>query len=375
MLATIRFFTTAATVLSASALTTTPAYAHDDEPIVSGGGLYEDLIKSCADELEAGALPLTGWLSSGSEFSIWPRAHRDDVAPVACADFTWLKMRVTSSYFTFEVEGVDRDAANDWDCNHSTVSFGLYHEEADGHFTWTGGGSFYGNWENGACSYTTSGFPSGTTQWGNPIAGKPTNASGEYRVAFYQWAHNDPGIGHPTDYCPDGSGVQAENCHLPLRVSTLGDLAFPEFNFTSNWDGETFFEGTAGDDFMRGDSFYMFGMDGDDFLMPSDPTSMLFGGYGSDTYFWGHQSGDVVVYDREFAPQPHPSFDRVLFDGTVSAEDVSFERVGNDLRVVLSDSGATLDVWGYFTGPEYQVERFQLPDGTVLDMDALLLGL
>ena len=130
--------------------------------------------------------------------------------------------------------------------------------------------------------------------------------------------------------------------------------------------------GDEGNDTVRGsrvaDRLYGLGGDdrilakaGDDLINGGAGNDTLEGGEGSDTYLfaagWGH---DTVIDDGTVAGD----LDRVLFGSGIGAEDLIFERSGQDLLVRHGGGADSITVSGWYQGN--QVESFTTGNGETL---------
>jgi Ca2+-binding RTX toxin-like protein len=122
-------------------------------------------------------------------------------------------------------------------------------------------------------------------------------------------------------------------------------------------------QGTAGDDVLLGystaDTFN--GKEGND---------TLYGGAGNDTYLFGRGSGQDTIIDRDTT---EGNLDAIVMASDIAPEDIILGRNGEDLIVVINDTGDSLTVKNWFLNEsaEYRVERMQFADGTVWDVRAI----
>lgn len=155
-------------------------------------------------------------------------------------------------------------------------------------------------------------------------------------------------------------------------------------------DGADYLDGQAGNDYLSGgggaDRLYdtsgantFDGGDGNDMLMSASTTAFVgpntyIGGQGNDTIF-GSRGGDTYIFglgDGQDIVRENPygsGTDVVQFSPGLSAADFAASRSGTSL--VLSHANGldklTFENWFYTTsGTEYQVERFEFADSTVL---------
>ncbi len=123
-------------------------------------------------------------------------------SPQSCSEFTWVKVHGTAG-FGASIRWGGPVIPNAWDCTHSTLSWAIYRKNANGAWFLLNGGETFGNLPEGTntCRYNNSGEPGGTGVYSmtDPGATGPT----EYRIAFYLWSHDDPGLGHNLNACSD----------------------------------------------------------------------------------------------------------------------------------------------------------------------------
>src|SRR5262249_47825965 len=87
---------------------------------------------------------------------------------------------------------------------------------------------------------------------------------------------------------------------------------------------------------------------GDDLLNGGAGNDTLIGGAGNDTYVFGLGSGQDTLDNSGGGT------DRVLLGTGISAADLSFVKVGNDLQVLIAGVSDTLTVKNWFVGAAYQ---------------------
>ena len=141
--------------------------------------------------------------------------------------------------------------------------------------------------------------------------------------------------------------------------------------------GNTIYAG-AGDDVVWGrlDNDVIYGEDGNDVLNGNDGNDILdggtgnntlYGGNGDDTYLLGFGGGHNYVEDNSGA-------NVIELKEDVSRSDVTFERIGNDFQVRLSD-GSTLRVYNGGNGnyPSYHMTTIRFANGVDADIDVAAL--
>jgi len=155
-------------------------------------------------------------------------------------------------------------------------------------------------------------------------------------------------------------------------------------------DGNDTLVGDAGDDILYGDddndllqggsgADRLYGGNGNDTLDGGQGNDTLMGDSGADTYLFGYGSGQDLVnnYDEDTLGT---YADSILLGAGITAANVAFLHVGNDLVVSLNGTDDRLTVGGYFLGDGTSLSRLEIvrfADGTSLsyaDVKALTLS-
>ncbi|MEW6740894.1 MAG: calcium-binding protein [Nitrospirota bacterium] len=155
--------------------------------------------------------------------------------------------------------------------------------------------------------------------------------------------------------------------------------------------GGDILDGGMGDDYLYGEegNDVLDGGDGNDTIHAGTGDDILNGGAGndvliggtmsgytpnspngSDTYKFGRGSGQDTIIDRDASSG---NVDTILLNPDITPSDIKLQHIGEDL--VLSITGTedklTVSKWFWNDSREWQVERIQFADGTVLDVDAI----
>ncbi len=138
-------------------------------------------------------------------------------------------------------------------------------------------------------------------------------------------------------------------------------------------DGNDTLVGTTGADTLEGDN-------GDDRLDGGGGNDTLDGGDGKDTYAFGRQSGQILILDAHVSAQPETQVDTLELGTGIAPTDVTLERDGNDLVVVLDHSPTQARIGGYFNtqsaldpvakttyAADRKIEAVKFSSGTVWD--------
>lgn len=163
-------------------------------------------------------------------------------------------------------------------------------------------------------------------------------------------------------------------------------------------EGQGVLDGGAGNDEIRGQgSDTLLGGSGDDILVANtDPwqetsnileggigNDQLFGSYGNDTYRFNLGDGQDTLTETpegEAYSNISPSIDTLEFGQNISAGDLAFTRVGDDLQISHANGTDGILVENWFQEPtnHYKVNNFVFADGTVwsdLDVEEASISL
>ena len=180
---------------------------------------------------------------------------------------------------------------------------------------------------------------------------------------FTETARNADGNDHVKD-SPHGSWEE----HIPGQLAmedlkNLGDADFDDVVFTVELD-EPEGDVSPGDDQIFGGAGedWLFGGGGDDLLVGGADNDVLTGGEGSDTYQFAKGDGYDVV--RNYAADG--ATDRLVFTD-VDADDLWFERQGDDLSISVIGQADRVSVQDYFLDPVYAHVEIVSGDGQVLE--------
>ena len=104
---------------------------------------------------------------------------------------------------------------------------------------------------------------------------------------------------------------------------------------------------------------------GNDVLLGGSGNDVLTGGGGSDTYQFGHGGGqDRIVNGTAASTGPSGELD---FGAGIKADQLWFQRNGNDLSISVMGSHDQVTVGGWFGGAGAQLTDIKLADGTKID--------
>ena len=140
---------------------------------------------------------------------------------------------------------------------------------------------------------------------------------------------------------------------------------------TGSADADTIY-GLGGNDNLSGgngdDS--LFGGDGDDYLNGGNDNDTLVGGAGNDTLIGG-RGADTYRFSQGFGQDTLTDYDytagvvdRIVFDASITAADISFTRVASKLIITVGTSGDTITSNYWFNNAYYKIEEIVFEDGS-----------
>ncbi|MEY8238769.1 MAG: calcium-binding protein, partial [Cycloclasticus sp.] len=120
--------------------------------------------------------------------------------------------------------------------------------------------------------------------------------------------------------------------------------------------GNDVLNGQDGDDTLYGDA-------GDDVLIGGAGNDTLDGGTGNDRYLFGTGDGQDVL--NNYDPYGATAYsDTVVFGEGITLDDLSLVKSGNHLIIQLNGSEDQITVIDWFKSALYQLDQFELADGT-----------
>lgn len=136
-------------------------------------------------------------------------------------------------------------------------------------------------------------------------------------------------------------------------------------NTLSGMAGNDVINGEAGDDTLYGgaDNDTLHGGEGNDTLHGGTGNDTLYGGTGNDVYHFGRGDGSDTIIENDVTPGNQ---DQVLIQAGVQAEQLWFQRQGDDLALAIIGSTDNLLIKDHYLDASHQIEQFKLNDGRVL---------
>lgn len=130
-------------------------------------------------------------------------------------------------------------------------------------------------------------------------------------------------------------------------------------NITAGTGNDTLY-GEAGNDTLTGGA-------GDDLLVGGVGNDSLIGGVGNDTYLFGRGDGQDIINNNVTTWQTDN--DRLLFQEGVEADQLWFQKTGNNLVVSVIGTTDKVTITNWYSGNQYKLDSLELANG-----DALLAG-
>jgi hypothetical protein len=186
-----------------------PAPGTQRHAATSGNDPLMELRESCTAHLDE--LTVDAEIAAGSvhaEVSVESHA----VGALDCADYAWVRAYVGGAAL-IEPGWGGPDRATAWDCNHSSLEYGVYRRLSGG-WEYVGGALAFGKLEGDSCHHSVKNFPAqpGSDSVFVQAASADSTTGTEVRVAVRAWTHNDPDYGHTGDEC------DTPNCFWPATV-------------------------------------------------------------------------------------------------------------------------------------------------------------
>nr|WP_275672481.1 calcium-binding protein [Thermomonas alba] len=168
-----------------------------------------------------------------------------------------------------------------------------------------------------------------------------------------------------------GSGVttghgNALDNHIVGNSGGNSSLGLEGNDWIQGMGGNDQLFGDEGDDIVEGGTGndYLEGGDGSDQLEGGDGNDQLGGGTGADTLIGGLGDDKYVLTldgETDIIDNSHGGFDGIFFEETVSKEQLSFKRDGNDLLIIVDDNdeAPAARVVNHFLGGNYAIDYVQ----------------
>jgi Ca2+-binding RTX toxin-like protein len=134
--------------------------------------------------------------------------------------------------------------------------------------------------------------------------------------------------------------------------------------------------GNSGNDVLYGlgGSDALYGDNGDDVLSGGAGNDIIDGGIGNDRILFGTGDGQDVL--NNYDPYGATAYsDTVVFGEGIALDDLSLVKSGNHLIIQLNGSEDQITINNWFSSAAYQVDQFELADGTVYTAAELMNAL
>jgi Ca2+-binding RTX toxin-like protein len=166
----------------------------------------------------------------------------------------------------------------------------------------------------------------------------------------------DNGGSHQIESVLFADGTQWSGEEITLAALTqIGDANNNTLNGLDGYDDKLF--GLGGSDILNGGS-------GDDTLVGGTDDDSLFGGLGDDRYVYNNGDGSDQISDTA-------GVDSLVFGAGITRDAVSWERIGDNLRVSVGPGDITVSGWFSEPNGAAQLERFEFADGQVVTADEI----
>ena len=129
-------------------------------------------------------------------------------------------------------------------------------------------------------------------------------------------------------------------------------------------NGQITLQGTPYDDILIGNDLdnTINAADGDDVYIGGKGNDTIEDPSGNDTYIWNLGDGLDMVKDIT-------GEDKIVFGEGITRDDLSFEQVGNDLKILVNgDNSAGVQIQYHFANDMFKVESVEFADGSMLDI-------
>lgn len=128
-------------------------------------------------------------------------------------------------------------------------------------------------------------------------------------------------------------------------------------------DGENLIKGNDSWNFLVGSSNNdkIYDSNGNDVLIGGKGDDKLYGSWDDDTYIFNLGDGNDII-EECVANYSNSRADKVIFGDGISAENIVFNRSGNDLVISYGNNGDTVTVLNQYC-KYYEVENFETSDG------------
>ncbi|MBF0456259.1 MAG: hypothetical protein HQL72_15755, partial [Magnetococcales bacterium] len=100
----------------------------------------------------------------------------------------------------------------------------------------------------------------------------------------------------------------------------------------------------------------------------------LYGAKYADDYYFNLGDGQDLIVENGSSAQEFSRQDRLYFGAGISASDLAFNKVGDDLVLDVGTGGDSITVSNWFVGDnlyQYRIDQFEFTDGTSMDVEAL----
>jgi Ca2+-binding RTX toxin-like protein len=182
-----------------------------------------------------------------------------------------------------------------------------------------------------------------------------SESSKNYSLELWGYGADDTITGgNADDYITGGDGAD----HLYGGAGS--DIIFGDegADHIEGGTGDDILVGGSGDDTIKGDngSDIFIGGAGDDYLQGND---------GHDVYVWNLGDGNDTINDDSYNKRYYGDTGILKIGDGVDPNNIENTRVGNNLVLIIGESGERLTVQNWYSATYYQLTRIEFADGTI----------
>jgi len=107
------------------------------------------------------------------------------------------------------------------------------------------------------------------------------------------------------------------------------------------------------------------GLGGNNIIKGGQGENLKIGGNGRNTYIWELGSGGDTINDHAIRKDTHGWGGTLKIVGDVDPAGIEITRVGNNLILIIGETGERLTILNWYSGADHQLIDIQFSDGTV----------
>ena len=171
-------------------------------------------------------------------------------------------------------------------------------------------------------------------------------------------------MGRPITIDPDTPERRAYLEFMAFKDS-LREVMYEHSPQMLNFFGENFIFGSAGNGTVRG----IHGQD--NVIVGGQGDDLKIGGTGRNTYVWSPGDGNDTINDFARDKDANAWGGTLKIGGGVDPAAVELTRVGNNLILIIAETGERLTIHNWFRNTDYQLLQIKFGDGTVWVRDEI----